>query len=140
MKKIFIDTDVFIDTILDRNPHSEFSNELLNCCEQNEIEGFTSSLIIANIYYIIRKISNHRKAIEAISKIRSIVKILPFSDKEIGESINAEFADFEDGLQYFIAQNHKIDCIITRNTKDFRKSNIGIFSPKEYLKTIKILP
>lgn len=138
MKKIFIDTDIFLDTILDRKPHNEFSNKLINLCEKNEINGNTSSLVMANIYYIINKIANHQKAIHAISKIRSVVTVLSFTDKEIGKSINAEFSDFEDGVQYFIAINNKIDFIITRNTKDFQKANISILTPKEFLLTLKI--
>jgi len=137
MKKIFIDTDIFLDTILDRKPHAEFSNELLSLCEQNEITAFTSCLVIANIYYIINKIANYQKAVQAIGKIRSLVSVLPFSDKEIGESLNAEFRDFEDGVQYFIAVNHKIDCLVTRNTKDYQKANISVLTPKEFLQTLK---
>lgn len=137
-KKIFIDTDIFLDTILDRKPHSASSNELLNLCELNEIQGFTSSLVLANIYYIINKIANHQKAISAISKIRSFINILPFTNKEIGESMNAEFQDFEDGIQYFIAINNKIECLVTRNTKDFQKASISILTPKEFLQILKI--
>jgi len=138
MKKVFIDTDVFMDTILDRKPHAEYSTKLINLCEQNEIAGHSSSLVIANIYYILNKIAGYKKAIQAISKIRSLIAILPFTDKEIGESINAEFKDFEDGVQYFIAVNHKIDCLITRNTKDFQKANIGILTAQEFLQTLKM--
>lgn len=138
MKKIFIDTDIFLDTILNRKPHSESSNKLINLCEQNEISGFTSSLVIANIYHIINKIADCRKAVAAISKIRSLITVLSFTDKEIGESINAGFKDFEDGVQYFIAVNNKMDCLITRNTKDFQKGNLGILTPKEFLQTLKI--
>ncbi|MBF0104392.1 MAG: PIN domain-containing protein [Deltaproteobacteria bacterium] len=137
MKNIFIDTDIFLDTILDRKPHSEFSNQLLSLCEQNIIDGHTSCLVIANLYYIINKISNYQKAIRAIGKIRSLVSVLPFTNKEIGESINAEFQDFEDGVQYFVAVNHKIDCLITRNTKDFKKATISILTPREFLQTLK---
>lgn len=139
MKKVFIDTDIFLDTILDRKPHSKFSNELLSLCEQNEIAGCTSCLVITNIYYIINKIANYQKAIHAIGKIRSLISILPFTDKEIGESINAEFQDFEDGIQYFIAVNHKINCLITRNIKDFRKATISILTPREFLQTLKTI-
>jgi len=137
MKKLFIDTDIFLDTILDREPHSEFSNKLISLCEQNKIIGFTSCLVIANIYYIINKISNDQKAMRAIGKIRSIIRVLPFTDKEIDESINAKFQDFEDGIQYFIAANHKIDCFITRNTKDFKKASLGVLTPREFLQTLK---
>jgi hypothetical protein len=44
MKKIFIDTDIFLDTILDRKPHSEHSTKLINLCEQNKIAGHTSKV------------------------------------------------------------------------------------------------
>lgn len=135
MKKVFIGTDIFIDIILDRKPHSEFSGRLLSLCEENEIRGYTSSLVIANIYFILNKIASFQKAIQAVNKIRSLVDILPFTDKEIGESLNAEFDDFEDGVQYFIASHHKIDCLITRNTKDFKKARISILTPKEFLQT-----
>ncbi len=134
--KIFIDTDIFLDTILDRKPHSNYSNRIISLCEQNEIQGFTSSLVIANIYYILNKLSSHNKALQAINKIRAIINILPFTDKEIGESINADFQDFEDGVQYFIAINNKVDRIITRNVKDFKKASIGILTPKEFLQSI----
>ena len=82
------------------------SNKVISLCEQNKIQGFTSSLIIANIYYILKKLSSHKKTILAITKIRSIINILSLTDKEIGESISAEFQDFEDGIQYFIAINN----------------------------------
>lgn len=134
-QKIFIDTDVFLDTILARSPHCDFSNQLLSLCEKNELEGYTSSLVIANIYYIIQKLANKQKALIAINKIRAFIHILPFTDKDIGESISVEFDDFEDGVQYFIALNHKIMIIITRNVKDFQKAKTAVFSPKEFLQT-----
>ena len=137
-EKIFIDTDVFLDTILKRKPHYEFSNKLIALCEQSEIDGFTSSLVIANIYYIVNKLTSHKEALQSISKIRSIIKVLPFTDKEISESINGGFRDFEDGVQYFISVNNKISHLITRNIKDFKKANISVLSPHGYLQSLNV--
>ncbi|MCA9407619.1 MAG: PIN domain-containing protein [Candidatus Omnitrophica bacterium] len=136
MKKIFIDTDVFLDTILDRKPYSDFSKKIVGLCERNNIEGYTSALVIANIYYIIKRLANKKKAMQAIANIRSLIKVLSVTDKEIGESINAEFDDFEDGVQYFVAMNNKLNCFITRNVKDYGKASIGILTPEEYLQTL----
>lgn len=137
-KKIFIDTDIFLDTTLQREPYSRFADKLIGLCERNEIIGYTSSLVIANIYYIINRFSTHKKAVDAVRKIRSIITVLPFTDKEIGESLNSVFKDFEDGAQYFIAVNHNISCLVTRNTKDFKKADITILSPEEYLQSADI--
>lgn len=132
-QKIFIDTDIFLDTILSRGPHCNFSNKIIALCELNKIDGYTSSLIIANIYYIVNRLTNHKEALKSISKIRSIIKVLPFTDKEIGEAINAGFKDFEAGVQYFVCVNNKIYYLITRNIKDFKKANISVLSPEGYL-------
>lgn len=137
-KYIYIDIDIFLDTILKRKPHHQYSDKIISLCEQNEIKGFTSALVIANIFYIINKAGNFQMAIKAIGKIRSIIKVLPLTDKEIGESINAEFKDFEDGVQYFVSINNKINFFITRNIKDFTKASTAILSPQEYLELLGI--
>ena len=113
-QKVFLDADVILDLILGRQPHQVFSSEVISLCEANVIEGFASSLTLANIYFILKKNASHNFAIKTLSKIRSIIQILPLTVKEIDEAINADFKDFEDGLQYFIAFNHHIPAIITR--------------------------
>ena len=67
--KLFIDTDVILDVLLNRKQHSLYSQKILSLIETNKVEGYTSALIMANIYYIIRKIESHNKAIKAIEKI-----------------------------------------------------------------------
>ena len=47
------------------------------------------------------------------------------------------FFDFEDAIQYEIAKENQQEIIITRNTKDFRKSDVPVFTPEEYLKLQK---
>ena len=131
--KLFIDTDVILDVLLNRKQHSLYSQKILSLIETNKVEGYTSALIMANIFYIIRKIESHNKAIKAIEKIRAFITILPFTDKEIGEAVNAGFKDVEDGMQYFIALNNNLDVIITRNIKDFNKSILKILTPQQYL-------
>ncbi|HMA99870.1 MAG TPA: PIN domain-containing protein [Spirochaetota bacterium] len=132
-EKIFIDSDVILDVILERQPHFENSQRILAYIENNIFNGYTSSLILSNCFYIINNKKNKDAALKAIRKLRSILTILSFTDKEIGESINSSFTDFEDGIQYFICINNDLPTLITRNIKDFKKSNINIFTPKEYL-------
>lgn len=57
-------------------------------------------------------------------------------DKEVVlDTLNSEFKDFEDALQNFSAiQNGKIHIILTRNIKDFKKSNLAVLTPETYLK------
>ena len=112
-EKIFIDTDVILDLVFERKPFFYNSQKIISLIEKNYFIGFTSSLILANCYYIISSNKNANVAKKTISKLRSILTILPFTDKEIGESLNSKIKDFEDGIQYFIAINNGLDTITT---------------------------
>lgn len=51
------------------------------------------------------------------------------------DSLNSRFKDFEDALQNFAALNNgTIKIILTRNIKDFQKSELAVFNPEIYLK------
>jgi len=132
-KKIFLDTDVILDVAFKREPHFIYSQEVLSLIEKNVFSGFTSSLIIANCYYIISSNKDNNTALKTISKLRSILTILPFTDKEIGESLSSDIKDFEDGVQYFICINNKISNLVTRNITDYKDLDINVLSPKDFL-------
>ena len=131
--KIFIDSDVILDVLLHRDPYFIDSQQVVAQIELNKVKGFTSSLILANCHYIVENLKNRQKADNAIHKLRSILTILPFADKEIGESLSSSFKDFEDGIQHFIAINNNIPLLVTRNIKDFSMGSLTILTPKDFM-------
>ncbi len=132
-QKVFLDTDVILDVVFEREPHFPSSQRVLALIEKNRLLGFTSSLILANCYYIISSNKNREAAKQAVSKLRSFLTILPFTDKEIGEALNSGMKDMEDGIQYFIALNNGVETIITRNVSDFKNVDIRVFTPDGFL-------
>ena len=137
-ESIFLDTDVILDLIFERKPFFYDSQKIISLIEKNYLRGFTSSLILANCYYIISNNKNKTIATKTVSKLRSILTVLPFTDKEIGESLNSGFRDFEDGIQYFITVNNGLDTIITRNITDYKNADIIVLMPKDFLNLEKI--
>ncbi|MBP6290040.1 MAG: PIN domain-containing protein [Spirochaetes bacterium] len=132
--KLFIDTDIILDIALTREPHFYSSAFISSLIETKSVVGYTSSIVISNIYYIIRKVDTHKTAIEFISKMRLFINILPVDDEIIFLSLESKFKDFEDAIQYYCAYNNKIDFLITRNVKDYSKAQIKVHTPEEYLK------
>ena len=54
----------------------------------------------------------------------------------IEKALNSGFKDFEDALQGYSAVNSgNIDLILTRNLKDYKKSELGVFTPETYIKS-----
>lgn len=137
MKRILIDTDVILDFFFDRRPFSLDSAIIFSLCEEKRIEGFISPLIISNTYYLLRQTAQHEKVIEKLKLLFKITKVLEMNGNVVERALYSYFLDFEDALQNFAAINNgKIDAIITRNTKDYKKSEIGVFTPENYLKLL----
>ncbi len=137
MKRVLIDTDVILDFLFDRKPFSENAAKVLSLCESREISGFITSVIISNIYYILRQTSTHEKVVEKLMQLVSITDILTTGREVIIKALNSNFKDFEDALQNYSAEmNGQIDLVITRNVKDFKNSSLGVMTPENYLKII----
>jgi predicted nucleic acid-binding protein len=136
MRDLFIDTDVIIDFLIDRKPFSREAAIIFTLIEQKKLKGFSSSLTFSNLYYVLRKIESHNKVISKLDSLSKIVGILKVEELTIKNALASGFPDFEDSIQYFSAvDSKKIDVIITRNIKDFKKSEIPVMTPGDFLKT-----
>lgn len=136
MKRVLIDTDVILDFFFDRAPFSDDAAKVLSLCESREIKGYVTSVIISNVYYLLRQTATHEKVIEKLTQLMTITEVLTTDKDVILKALNSDFKDFEDALQNYAAElNGQIDLIITRNIKDYKNSSLGIMTPGNYLKT-----
>ena len=139
MKSALIDTDVILDFFFDRKPFSDDAAKILSLCESREIKGFITSVILSNVYYLLRQTSTHEKVIEKLLQLVTITEVLSTDRDVIIKALTSNFKDFEDALQNYSAElNGKIDLIVTRNIKDFKYSTLGVMTPDNYLKTLDI--
>jgi predicted nucleic acid-binding protein len=135
MDYVLIDSDVILDFFFDREPFADYASEVFTLCENGTIKGFTTPVIISNVYYLLSKIAKHEVVIEKLKQLLSIIDIIEINKEVIIEALNSKFKDFEDALQNYSAENSKqVKIILTRNTKDYQKSKLAVFSPEIYLK------
>ena len=135
MENVLIDTDVILDFFFDRETFAEFATDILNLCEENKIKGFTTPVIICNTYYLLRKTAKHDIVIEKIKQLLTIIDVLKIDKEVVLDSLNSDFKDFEDALQnYSAVKNGKISIVLTRNIKDYKKSELAVMTPETYLR------
>ena len=135
MSKVLLDSDVILDFFFDREPFSDNVAHILSLCESKEITGYITPVILSNVYYLLRQSATHEKVVEKLKMLVSFTEILVINKESILQALHSEFKDFEDALQNYAAEiNDTIDCIVTRNTKDYKKSTLGVLTPENYLK------
>ena len=138
MKNLFIDTNIVIDVIANRKPFSEAGAKLFHYAENRKIHLFISALSYSNIYYILRKLISHKEMLKTLKNIEFFTETIDVTKQVISNSLNSDFKDFEDAIQYYTASsNKKIDTIVTRNGKDYKARHIPILTPEEVLSIIE---
>ncbi|HEY9006622.1 MAG TPA: PIN domain-containing protein [Ohtaekwangia sp.] len=137
MNFIFVDSDVCLDLLLIREPFYQHSSDIFELAYTNKIKIFVSSVIFANVYYILRQEFKDAKTKDTLIEFKKIVSVLPVGDSIIDRSLHSDFKDFEDGIQYFTALDHHMKLILTRNLRDYKTAKIQVMTPEAYLKTLK---
>ena len=133
---IFIDTDVVLDFLLDREPYSSFASIIFTHSEERKNRTYISPLTVGNCYYVLRRLASHNKVIGSLQKLLVITNITSISKRDVVLALNSKFRHLENALQHHSAISHsKIDVILTGIIKDYKKSEIPVMTPETYMKT-----
>ncbi len=132
MKKVFLDTNIIVDLIADRRPFSKYAIEIFNKAEEKKIEIFTSSHSIATTHYLLKKYLEEKPLREVLYNLLDYLTVVPVDIDVLKKGLRSKHKDFEDAIQVLCASSiAKIDCIVTRNTKDFKDCEILVMTPDE---------
>ncbi len=137
MKNIFVDTNIIIDLLADRKPFSKFAIIIFNKAENKSVNLYTSSHSIATAYYLLKKYIDEKSLREIIYSLLDYIHVIPIDINIIKRGLKSMHKDFEDALQILSAGTiSKIECIVTRNIKDYKSSDIIAITPDELVHKI----
>ncbi len=138
MKYIFLDTNILIDFLADRKPFSLYAARLFNFSLQGKAKLYVSAVSYNNIYYILRQFKSGTETLKLLDELSEMTEIADVTKNIIKKSLKSGFRDFEDAIQYYCALSlTKVDFIVTRDTKDFKKSTLSIMTPQEAVSLIE---
>ena len=133
MKKIFLDTNIILDFLGEREGFYEASAKIMTLADKKKIQVYTSPSSISNVFYVLAKYENSKIALEKIRKFKLLCSMSVMDDEVVEKAINSDFKDFEDAMQYFSALASNCNIIITRNEKDFKNAMIPVMNAESYL-------
>jgi hypothetical protein len=99
-----------LDLLLDREPFSVDAARCFSRVEAGEIEGWLCGTTVTSL-------------------LLSLFEIAPVNKTVLEPALNWPFKDFEDAVLHESARLVNADVIITRNTADFKHSNIPVRLP-----------
>ena len=135
MKRVFLDTNILLDLVQNREGFSDAVNILQRAFE-GQYSICTCVLSFANIAYILRKEAKDRRY-KLLSLLKETVPMLPLMPNNVIDTIANPANDFEDMLQYQCAKANGCEVIITNNGKDYAEfCDLPIMTAAEFLKEL----
>ena len=130
-----IDTCVVVDFLQQRNPFADEAKAIFQAAACGQFSGYITAKSATDIYYLIHRCTHSDTDTRSkLNSLLSIVGLLDSAAADVFRALFSEVTDFEDAVMIETATRSHVDCIITRNEKDYRKSSVPVFNPTEFLK------
>ena len=132
MIRVFLDTNILVDLIADRKPFSKHAIEIFKYAEDFKVQLFTSSHSIATTHYLLKKYVDEKELRSILANLLEFLEVIPVDLDVLKKGLRSNHKDFEDAIQILCASSIAgINFIVTRNTKDFKTSEVAVLTPDE---------
>jgi len=131
--KILVDTNIFLDILLQRPPFFRDSHRIFKMVENGIAEGFIAPITINNIAYIARKSHLPDQIRTFIVVMAETFTICRMDSTTVTRAAELNFTDIEDSLQAAMAESQGCDFIITSNGSDYKHSPVPAISATAFL-------
>jgi predicted nucleic acid-binding protein len=129
--KFLIDTNVLLDTILQREPFCKDSDKVVEMICEGKAEGCVSVQSLKDVFFFCKKNADIDKSFKTIERLSYIFEIIDVNNQDVFSALMYDISDFESGLLGFSAKRNNVDGIITRNGKGFVDLDMAIIDPKD---------
>ena len=131
--KLFLDANVLIDFILERPLFYQPAAMIVSLAAERKIDICVSALsvVTANFICIERckmPLDVYRRKVDFL---RNFIEVCSVDSSDINSFYEANWKDFEDGVQYFSAIRSGVDYLVTRNVKDFEENDLKVITVDE---------
>jgi DNA anti-recombination protein RmuC len=110
---------------------------LFDFAVKGKVKLYISAISMNTLYYILQKLKSHTEAVRILKKLQTFISVLDTTASDVQDALDSSNKDFEDALQISTSHRHtKINAIITRNIKDFKKSQLPIWTAEQAVKMI----
>ncbi|MCD6389989.1 MAG: PIN domain-containing protein [Desulfobulbaceae bacterium] len=137
--KVLFDTNVIFDVLLDRESFADDASCLLSKVERSEITGFICATTITTIHYLATKALGAHTASRHIDSLLFLFVIAPVNRLVLEGAAKSKFNDFEDAVLHESALHAGARYIVTRNSVDFKRSQLPVFEPREFINSLESL-
>ncbi len=137
--RALIDTCIIVDALQSRQPFCAEAQEIFLAAANKRFSGFITAKSATDIYYLTHRYTHNDKDTRTIlNTLFVLFDLLDTAGMDCRRAISSDISDFEDAVMVESALRCDIDCIVTRNLKDYTKSSVPVYAPSDFLNMLSL--
>ncbi len=133
-----IDTCVIVDALQSRQPFCSDAQKIFILAANERFKGCISAKSVTDIYYITHRLTHSDKETRVIlEKLFSLFKVEDTAGADCLHALPSDISDYEDAIMAETAKRIEADCIVTRNEKDYKNSDVAVYSPSDFIRKLE---
>lgn len=100
------------------------------------MNGYIAAHSITTLFYLLQKGLGLAGARAMITNLLQFIKIASVDQQTIEQALNLDYPDFEEAVQMMAAVQCKLNCLVTRNLKDFQPALLPVLQPVDFLASL----
>ena len=133
MSRVLIDTNIWVDIVLNRPNHvAESKCAVMACFDQGD-EVLVPATSLKDIFFFAAKSAGADAGYAAVGLVLEIATIVQVDELVCKNALSLERPDYEDGIVSACALAEQASAIVTRDAASFNDLPIPKYSPAEFL-------
>jgi predicted nucleic acid-binding protein len=136
LTRCLLDTNVVLDMLLERSPHSEAATALWAAAERKEAEAFIPAHGVTTVFYVVARARGVSHARRVINDLVMVPSIAPVDGAVLRRALDLGWSDFEDAVCAAAAEATSCHLLVTRDAGGFKDSPVLVVDPVTALSLI----
>ena len=135
--RAILDTCVIVDALQNREPFCKDAQDVFLLAANERFTGYITAKSVTDIYYLTHRLTHSDETSrEILGKLFKLFDVLDTDGIDCKKAIFSPITDYEDAVMIETAEREEIDCIVTRNVRDYSKSNVKVLTPEAFIKEL----
>lgn len=135
--RVLVDTCVVVDVLQNREPFAADAQAIFLAAANQQIQAYITAKSVTDLYYLTHRLthSDHETR-DILAKLLCLFDLLDTAAIDCRQALASEMLDYEDAVMAATAVRTEMDCIVTRNRKDYTKAKITVYTPHELIQQL----
>lgn len=130
---LFIDTNVILDVLTDREPWFTDSAAVLSLLDDPGVEGLVAAHTVTTLFYLASRYLGRQRTASVLLDLLDHVTVTPLDQDLLLRALSLGLEDMEDAVQGISAQRAEANYLVTRNPSDFPTTLVSVVTPQQLL-------